>query len=280
MIRHDLEDARARTLALVSDLSEEQVTVPMLETINPFLWEIGHVAYFAEFWTLRHIFGEAPILTDADALYDSAKIPHDSRWSLPLPDRAGTLAFMRTQLQRLIDHVDDGAPRSGGGTARSEAAYFYRLALLHEDMHGEALVYARQSLAYSWPLPAGAASSASVTSSAPAVILSVSKDAEPVEALDARIPAGTYRVGSTPEDGFVFDNEKWAHDIELEAFEIGRAPITNAQFRAFVDGGGYRNRDLWTQDGWAWRRQTDAEHPVYWEGSMRRHFDRLVQTAR
>ncbi|HYR45118.1 MAG TPA: DinB family protein, partial [Terriglobia bacterium] len=83
-------DARARTFDLVRDLSDDQFRVPLLRTINPFLWEIGHVAYFQEYWVLRHAGGHAPIRTDGDALYDSAKVAHDTRWHLPLPSRPET----------------------------------------------------------------------------------------------------------------------------------------------------------------------------------------------
>lgn len=250
-----LRDARARTLALVSGLTDAQWSVPMLEIINPILWEIGHVAYFAEFWTLRHLFGEAPIVPNADALYDSAKIAHDTRWSLPLPDRAATFEFMRTQLERICERAEKAA-------SPAEAVYFYRLALHHEDMHDEALVYTLQTLGYPWPLQRGGA--------AP------NGDASDAELGDTTIPGGTYRIGSTPDDGFVFDNEKWAHDVELAQFEISRTPVTNREFAAFVDDGGYRKRELWSAQGWAWRMQAGADHPVYWQGKMRRHFDTLV----
>lgn len=253
----DLRDARARTLALVSDLTDAQWTVPMLETINPFLWEIGHVAYFAEFWTLRHLFAQAPIVPNADALYDSAKIPHDSRWSLPLPKRDATFTFMQTQLERMCERAEHAA-------GIPEAAYFYRLALHHEDMHAEALVYTRQTLGYAWP----------------SCHREVSNDPERSRAAsvlgDTKIPGGSYRIGSTPDDGFVFDNEKWAHEVELQPFEIARTPVTNAEFCAFIDDGGYRKREYWSDEGWAWRTKANAEHPIYWEGTMRRHFDRLM----
>ena len=72
-------DARARTLDFVRDLSDEQMRVPLLRIINPFLWEIGHVAYFQEYWVLRHVLGRHPMREDADSLYDSAKIAHDTR---------------------------------------------------------------------------------------------------------------------------------------------------------------------------------------------------------
>ena len=53
----DLRDARKRTLELVTQLDDKQMLGPKLATINPLLWEIGHVAYFHEFWTLRHLDG-------------------------------------------------------------------------------------------------------------------------------------------------------------------------------------------------------------------------------
>src|SRR5437763_12156099 len=86
-------DARGRTLEMVRDLSDEQFRVPLLRTINPFLWEIGHIAYFQEYWVLRHAAGCHPIRPAGDSLYDSAKIAHDTRWNLPLPSLPKTIHY-------------------------------------------------------------------------------------------------------------------------------------------------------------------------------------------
>src|SRR6266852_2916735 len=90
-----LIEARSRTLELVADLTNEQLLGPRLEIVNPPLWEIGHVAWFQEKWTLCHLRQRKPILDGADSLYDSAAIGHDSRWDLGLPSREETLGFMR-----------------------------------------------------------------------------------------------------------------------------------------------------------------------------------------
>src|SRR5213594_1523952 len=82
-----LKETRARTLELVHDLSEAQLMGPRLKIVNPLRWEIGHVAWFQEFWILRHLGGQAPILKNGDELYDSARVAHDTRWDLPLLDR-------------------------------------------------------------------------------------------------------------------------------------------------------------------------------------------------
>lgn len=249
-----LLDARARTLALVEDLDDDRLCVPMLDTINPILWEIGHVASFAEFWTLRHLHGAAPEIANADRLYDSAKVAHDTRWSLPLPSRAKTMAFLDRQLDRTINHACDD----------ERAGYFTALSIFHEDMHGEALAYTRHILGYPHPQLGYA---------------TVPASGKRVEG-DARVPAGNYTIGARPGDGFAFDNEKWAHEVYVGAFEIAKRPVTTQEFVAFVEAGGYRCDDYWCQDGLAWRNQTRAEHPAYWGRNAgrweRRQFDRYV----
>src|SRR5256885_7586856 len=72
-----LRDARARTLELVADLDAAQWMGPRLAIVNPILWEVGHLAWFQELWTLRHARGRAPEIEGVDALYDSAKVAHD-----------------------------------------------------------------------------------------------------------------------------------------------------------------------------------------------------------
>ncbi|MGH9491565.1 MAG: DinB family protein, partial [Terriglobales bacterium] len=56
-----LQDARHRTLALAADLSEEQLRVPLSPSLNPPVWEMGHVGWFQEHWLLRHLAGAAPL---------------------------------------------------------------------------------------------------------------------------------------------------------------------------------------------------------------------------
>ena len=82
---------------------------------------------------------------------------------------------------------------------------------------------------------------------------------------DVEVPGGTFLLGAVPGGSFVFDNEKWAHAIEVRPFRIARAPVTNEEFAAFVDDGGYRQEHWWSAAGWRWRQAAGAEWPVYWE---------------
>src|SRR3990172_12114559 len=139
-----LTDARARTLALVEDLTDEQLIGPCLPMVNPLLWEIGHLAWFQEHWVLRHVGDEKPLLKNGDSLYDSARVPHDDRWRLPLPSRAETLKYMEQVSDRVLYRI---ASRQ----VNEEEIYFLHLVMFHEDMHGEAFVYTRQTLGYPPP---------------------------------------------------------------------------------------------------------------------------------
>lgn len=74
---------------------------------------------------------------------------------------------------------------------------------------------------------------------------------------------GHYRVGSRDEP-FAYDNERPPQAVELSAFRIARRAVSNAEYLAFMEAGGYRNRTLWSEDGWAWRQATDVAHPDPW----------------
>ena len=104
-----LRETRARTMELVNDLSDEQLIGPRLPIVNPLQWEIGHLAWFQEFWVLRHFGGQPPILTHGDELYDSARVAHDTRWDLPLLERDETLAYMQRVLERVINQAGEEA---------------------------------------------------------------------------------------------------------------------------------------------------------------------------
>jgi iron(II)-dependent oxidoreductase len=93
------------------------------------------------------------------------------------------------------------------------------------------------------------------------------------------VPGGIVAIG-TDELAWVYDNERPRHEVELAAFRIDRTPVTNGQYRAFVEDGGYDDARLWNADGWAWRQEAGAGAPQFWrrEGDgawSRRRYGRL-----
>ncbi|HZD54118.1 MAG TPA: selenoneine synthase SenA [Woeseiaceae bacterium] len=253
-----MENARQRTLELVDGLSAEQLIGPKLPTVNPLQWEIGHVGWFYEYFILRRIYGYEPLLARGDALYDSIAIEHDTRWDLPLYSLDETLDYLVRVQARLID-------RLGGGLASEQDSFIYQFTTFHEDMHDEAFLWARQTHAF--PMPAfgtgGSSQRAARTGEQSGGAKPAADGAGPLPG-DAELPGGTFIFGAPPGAPFLFDNEKWGHEVRVAPFRMGRTPVTNAEYLAFVDDGGYTRREYWDDAGWAWRTKTGALHPVYW----------------
>lgn len=249
-----LDAARTRTLALIAGLAGEQWLGPRLAIVNPPLWEVGHLGWFQEYWCLRRKQGgavSASLMPRADALYDSAKVAHRLRWDLPLPDVAATLRYLADVRSAVGEHLS----RDGGDPILQ---YFAQLAAMHEEMHAEALTYTRQTLAYPEP------GSCTINGGSCAG--------------DVEIAGGRFQLGATDDGTFVFDNEKWAHVVDVKPFRMARAPVTHAQFAEFVDAGGYRERRWWDDEGWTWRVGEGVMAPLYWRCEAgiwrKRYFDR------
>ena len=238
-----LKDARSRTIALVDDLDEQQLMGEILPTVNPLRWEIAHAAYFHETWVLRHLGGHPPLNKDSDALFDSIEIAHKDRWDLPLPSMRDTYEYMNEVLEHELELLNKIE-------LNKHAKYFYLLALFHEDMHNEAFLCTRQTLAY--PKPAFM-----IENNAENKIVEIRNE-------DLDIPGGTFYMGAERNEEFIFDNEKWAHEVHVAPFVIAKYAVSNEQFLEFVEAGGYQNEKFWSSDGWKWLQKNKLAHPIYW----------------
>jgi iron(II)-dependent oxidoreductase len=269
-----LGETRARTLELVNDLSGEQLIGPRLQIVNPLRWEIAHIAWFQEFWVLRHLGHQPPILKHGDELYDSARVAHDRRWDLPLLERDETLAYIDRVLERVIEQADNARGNLTDAEGYDQE-YFLNLVLLHEQMHDEAITYTRQTLSY--PAPKIAAVNKVRFAKQGAPLTQINNDLTS----EAEVPGSRFTLGSAFGPSFAFDNERLAHEVEIAPFTISKTAVSNGEFLNFVEDGGYRRSELWSAEGWQWRTTVMAEHPVYWQQEengrwLRRNFDEWV----
>jgi gamma-glutamyl hercynylcysteine S-oxide synthase len=214
----DLAASRAHTVRVTAGLDGARLFGPKLAIVNPPLWEIGHVGWFQERWCLRarddgSLGGS--LLADADRLYDSSAVAHDTRWDLPLPSLQDTHGYLANVLERVLHRIEKEPENP-------RLAYFVRLATLHEDMHAEAFHYTHQTLGYPEP------------EFGVRVAIDEEKNYDPDPEL--AFAGGTLRMGAergTKE--FVFDNEKWAHEVEVAPFCISARAVTNRQYLAHID---------------------------------------------
>lgn len=231
-----------RILEIVADLSDDEFIVPQRETLNPFNWEIGHVAWFFDKFILRDLGAQPMLRDDADGLWDSVAVFHDRRWGLPLPGRQPITDYVNAVTENTLAWLDDNE-------LTRDSWYRAWLCIHHAGMHAEAFTYMRQNVGY------------------PAPQLAVPHDevaAGGTHPGDVEVPGGTFTLGATREGEFAFDNETPPMTVELAPFKIAKAPVTQTEFAAFVDDGGYAEREYWSNEGWAWREKENAEHPVYW----------------
>jgi EgtB-related family protein len=232
-------DSRRRSLALLDAYAAAlgpSLTVPFSSQLNPPLWEAGHIGWFQDYWIARN--RQRPLgvacdpdqprpvgrLAQADALYNSSKVDHAVRWALPLPDLAASRAY-------LADGLAETLALLAATPETDEQLYFYRLALVHEDMHGEAGIYMAQALGIALPesvLP-------------PLVPLRENRQ--------LTMPGQTWTLGYS-DGGFAFDNELAAHAVAVAGFAIDSEVVSWARYLPFVDATGAEPpRYLRRQDG-------------------------------
>ena len=240
--------SRGLSLALIDDLSTEQLLGTRVATVNPMIWHVGHISWFQEKWMLRQLAGRPPLNPEVDALYDSFEVAHEIRWELDMPGREGTVAYATEVMENVLECIAASEPDEA-------ATYFNRLSVFHEDMHNEAMLYDRQTLTY--PAPPMLAEAARSSGAAGGQGRALPGDVEVAGA------AG-YLLGGTPDMPYVFDNEKWAHPVDVAPYRIARAPVSNAEFAEFVEAGGYDDPRYWSISGRLWLRKSKARHPVYW----------------
>jgi iron(II)-dependent oxidoreductase len=258
-----LVDARKVELELLEAIPDSQMLGMKAHFLEPPIWEFGHVGWFQEYWILRRLDDRETLLPGSDGIYDSFNVSYKLRWDHAYPSRQDTQAYISEVLKRSLGRLDSRQP-----TGKEQ--YFYTLAALHEDMHTENLTLIQQTLGFKRPT------------------LSVLDHAcvnPPVDrsyvGRDVRIPGGTFLFGAMPGEPFVFDNEKWAHPVEVKPFDISPTAVTNAEYAAFVDDDGYHRREFWSRRGWEWRRGEGVEHPLFWSRGAdgrwsERRFDQVV----
>jgi iron(II)-dependent oxidoreductase len=230
-----LRVARQRTLALVAGLDHDALHRPLAPITSPLVWDLGHIASYEDLWCVSRLGGEPLLRPDLAAVYDAFETPRVVRGEIELLGYDDALAYMEAVRRRTLRVLDEH------GTSK-----LHELVLQHELQHTETM---RQGM-FLGGLPAGSPDGA------------VASFPGGVEYVD--VPGGRFAMGA-PDDRFAYDNERPRHDVEVKAFRISRAPITNAAFLPFVEGG-YERRAWWSHEGWGWKKEHDVTRPQGWTG--------------
>jgi gamma-glutamyl hercynylcysteine S-oxide synthase len=87
-------------------------------------------------------------------------------------------------------------------------------------------------------------------------------DGDPTDEM-VHIPGGPYVMG-TDDGAWALDNERGAHEVEVDDYYLDKTPVTSRAFLEFVEDGGYEKAWLWNPEGWAWIRDQGISAPKHW----------------
>ncbi|WP_029718954.1 SUMF1/EgtB/PvdO family nonheme iron enzyme [Rubrivivax benzoatilyticus] len=196
-------------------------------------------------WIARNVCRQRGEAADASALRLPPADAAIDAWlagAAPAPTPAALRAWLAQTLETTLDLL-------GSAHADDAGLHVFRCALRHEDRLGEALAERAAALQLHAggepPLP---------WREPPALAAR-----EPL-----RLPAQRWMLGSRP-GGAVPENERWAHEVALPAFEIDARPVSWAAYAEFAEDGGYDRRECWSPAGWAWLQAEGRRAPRHVE---------------
>lgn len=267
---HALEEGRSRTIDLVAPLDVPALTRQHSPLMSPIVWDLAHIANFEEQWVERargRCKDEGAERARRDHLYDAVRHPRRTRAALPLPSRDEGLAYLERVRERTRASFDDACDEAADPLLRD--GYVYWMLAQHEAQHQETILQTIQIAQLSYESH-------------------LRDDLEPrrrvvpshgLAAGSALVPGGDYLIGND-DRRLGYDNERPAHLVRLERFRMDLAPVTCGAFAGFVADDGYRRRELWSDEGWAWIRESGARHPASWvragDGFAERQFGRVA----
>lgn len=246
-IARELTKARERTLRLV-DFDDVELIRQYSPLMSPLVWDLAHIGQQEELWLLRDGDPQRPgmLSPDVERLYDAFVNSRASRANLPLLPPSDARAFCSTVRNRVLDTLDV----LPDDDVHTQTGFNFALVISHENQHDETMLQALNLragpplLESGAPLPAGR---------------------RDVTGTSVLVPGGEFILGvDAVTEPHSLDNERPAHVVDVPAFRIGRVPVTNGEWREFVDDGGYDDPRWWSDRGWAHRTEAGLWAPQFW----------------
>ena len=257
-IARELTTARDRTLRLV-DFDDAELGRQYSPLMSPLVWDLAHIGQQEELWLLRDGNPDRPgmLAPDVERLYDAFVNSRSSRANLPLLPPSDARSYCGTVRNRVLDRLD--------ALSDDDPGFTFALVISHENQHDETMLQALNLRAgpplldAGAPLPPGRAG---------------------VAGTSVLVPGGEFVLGvDAVTEPHSLDNERPAHVVDVPGFRIGRVPVTNAEYAAFVADGGYGDRRWWSGRGWAHRVEAGLERPQFWGADGTRTRFGVVETV-
>ena len=256
---------RTRSESLCAPLEIEDYCIQAMPDVSPPKWHLAHVTWFFEMFILVPFARQYRMLHDEyahlfNSYYETAGtfFPRPQRGMLSRPTVA--------EVYRYRSHVDNALLELLVNPPEQHAADILervRLGIEHEIQHQELLLMDTLYNFHINPLQPAYHSVAIPPSTASVPNMGWQEFA-----------GGIVEIGHDGS-GFSYDNERPRHQTLLQDFRLDTRLVTNAEYLAFIEDGGYRRVDLWLSDAWRTVNTQQWQAPLYWfrEGSDWQHFD-------
>jgi len=247
------EKIRSNTEALAANLTPEDQSIQSMPDVSPTKWHLAHTTWFFETFILTRLDAEYRVFDPAfaylfNSYYEAAgpRHPRPERGLLSRPTVDIVAAYrdhVGAAMSRLIEHAAE--------PVWSEVAPLIELGVQHEQQHQELILMDIKHVFSCNPLlPAYQAPQ-----------LHVQQTTTPLTWVE--FAGGLHEIGHSGAE-FAFDNETPRHKVWLEPFRLAARPVTCAEYRGFIDDGGYARPEFWLSDGWATVCEQGWEAPLYW----------------
>jgi iron(II)-dependent oxidoreductase len=251
-IAERFSEARARTLALVEPLDDEQLNRVYSPILSPLAWDLGHIANFEELWLVQTIGGREPLHGELGRFYDAIENPRKTRGELPILRDAELRSYLADVRERTLEVLDEVDLSPDAEDPLLREGFVYEMLLAHELQHNETMLQLLQ-LVEGYENEDFDLGPSAVEASGPEMIV---------------VDGGEHEIGA-PAQGFAYDNERARHAVELATFEIDRTPVSNGAYLQFMEETGAEPPLYWERDDGGWALTTMAgrdpvisAHPV------------------
>ncbi len=240
---------RKRTEDICSPLQTEDYVVQPVVDVSPPKWHIGHTTWFFETFILKpYLMGYQEYNAEYNYVFNSYYETVGTR--VIRTDRGNLSRPTVIEVYRYREYVDEAINSLLCQEISTELHELFVLGFNHEEQHQELLMTDIKYILGHNPLfPAYKHDY-------------VSPKEEGAEGW-VSIPEGIYEIGFQGE-GFCFDNELNCHKVYLNAYEISSSLVTNGEYLAFINSGGYQDFRHWHAEAWAWVNENQVTSPLYW----------------
>lgn len=239
-----LAASRARSAALTDAVDEADLVAQHSPLMSPLVWDLAHIGSQEELWLVRDVGGREPLRPEIDGLYDAFRHSRASRVTLPLLTPRETRAYVAQVRDKALDALHHSPLR---GRRLEEDGFAFGMIVQHEQQHDETMLATHQ-----------------LRTGAPVLHAPPPPPGRPLPARSVLVPGGPFTMGTSTEP-WALDNERPAHRVDVAAFRIATVPVTNGEYGAFVDAGGYTDPRWWTDAGWRHRVDAGLVAPEFWD---------------